>query len=56
MEKEIIDITPTWKGLSPLAIDKIKQFIPVDDDSRVAFIDMMHGHIGNEIYKENNDA
>lgn len=31
MEKEIIDITPTWKGLSPLAIDKIKQFIPVDD-------------------------
>ena len=27
-----------------------------DEDSRVAFIDMMHGHIGNEIYKENNDA
>ena len=27
-----------------------------DADSQIAFIDMMHGHIGNEIYKENNDG
>lgn len=25
-----------------------------DADSKTAFIDMMHGHIGNEIYKGNN--
>ena len=53
MDKPIYDSESTHKRELTKEIQDILDHLD-DADSKTAFIDMMHGHIGNEIYKGNN--